>query len=109
MERYTMMQFGQPNRFIVAQVVVQVGEDGPLEIVAEVREPANRSVDWPHEAQMREDIRQIVGDWRTLDTPDYYCVWLVFDPGRDQIEEEILGTSAPRDQAKLWLASAEIL
>ena len=70
-------------------------------IVATVAEPTDRSEQagvypstWePKESVWREAVRQAVRDaWGEPDSDEAVTISLQFDPGRDQVEEEVITT-----------------
>ena len=75
-----------------AHVVCGSGTD--LEIVARIPEPQTRVDDDPewNEDDWREHVRAAVkaAGWDTFDCAYPVTAWIVWDPGRDQTEEEIL-------------------
>lgn len=80
------------THYDAAHIICGSGTD--LEIVARVPEPQARLNDDPdwQEADWREQVVAAVkaAGWDQPDSQDPVTVWIVWDPGRDQTEEEIL-------------------
>lgn len=79
------------NRFDGAHVVWE--ENGQSTIVAIIPEPVDRverAANWD-EGTWRDAVRTAALDaWGEPDSDNPVTIYLVFDPGRDEIEEEIV-------------------
>lgn len=94
MDRITVPGYGETH-LDAAHVIAESAHDGGLEIVAFVREPLERAFHaqipgWD-EGAFRHDVREAINEagWDEPDPGTTRRVWLQWDPGRDDAEDEL--------------------
>jgi hypothetical protein len=102
MDTWTMGQFGPTTKLYAAELVRSDGY-----IVAVVLEPEAREHDWEHEDAFRDVVRARAAELYPSDyiadpdEQDYgQTISLVWDPARDQTEEELLCEFGTPEHAK---------
>lgn len=81
-DEVSVLGFGELTHFEAAEIV---GDDGWRACV--FLEPQERQEGWDREEEWRQAVREIAKDLAYEGSDEYY---LVFDPARDQQEEEVL-------------------
>lgn len=85
----TLLTFGEATHYMAAEVIAETENEN--NVVLRINEPADRldQINWPieRERDFRDTVRKYVKNLLTAEA-DYGTYWLVFDPERDNTEEE---------------------